>query len=99
MLAQRDDDRATRTWIGRVFIATSMDGFIARADGDIGWLTDPPPDRSHAEVASDRPAARVGAPVVRVAVHDVKLELTASHVSDGMVYACYRIAGGAPGVR
>lgn len=54
-MTQRDDP-TTRTWIGRVFIATSMDGFIARADGDIGWLTDPPPGRSHAAVASDRPA-------------------------------------------
>lgn len=26
-----------------MFIATSLDGFIARDDGDIGWLTDPPP--------------------------------------------------------
>jgi dihydrofolate reductase len=25
-----------------VFIATSLDGFIARADGDIGWLTSRP---------------------------------------------------------
>lgn len=25
-----------------IFIATSLDGFIARADGDIGWLTDRP---------------------------------------------------------
>ena len=27
-----------RRWIGKVFIATSLDGFIARADDDIDWL-------------------------------------------------------------
>ncbi|MBC7441685.1 MAG: dihydrofolate reductase [Ramlibacter sp.] len=28
-----------RTWGGNVFIAASVDGFIARADGDMDWLT------------------------------------------------------------
>ena len=37
-----------RTWRGRVFIATSLDGFIARPDGDIEWLTDPPTGIEHA---------------------------------------------------
>jgi dihydrofolate reductase len=37
-----------RPWRGYVFIATSLDGFIARLDGDIGWLTDPPPNPRHA---------------------------------------------------
>ena len=36
----------TRTWRGIVYIATSMDGFIARPDGDIDWL-DPDPQISH----------------------------------------------------
>lgn len=31
-----------RRWRGRAFIGTSLDGYIARPDGDIGWLTDPP---------------------------------------------------------
>ncbi|MFE4514637.1 dihydrofolate reductase family protein [Kitasatospora sp. NPDC056783] len=38
----------TRDWRGHVFIATSLDGFIARPDGDIGWLTDPPENPGHA---------------------------------------------------
>jgi dihydrofolate reductase len=36
-----------RTWHGRVFIATSLDGFIARKDGDIEWLTRPRADIDH----------------------------------------------------
>lgn len=38
----------SRTWRGLVYIATSLDGFIARPDGDIAWLTDPPGDADHA---------------------------------------------------
>lgn len=38
----------TRTWRGAVFIATSLDGFIARQDGDIEWLTNPPDNPAHA---------------------------------------------------
>lgn len=45
-----------RTWTGRVFIGVSLDGFIARPDGDIRWLTDPPPGRNHAHVDSTQPA-------------------------------------------
>ena len=36
-----------RQWRGVVFIATSVDGFIARKDDDIGWLTDPDSSISH----------------------------------------------------
>lgn len=33
---------------GHVFIATSLDGFIAREDGDIGWLLErDDPDEDH----------------------------------------------------
>lgn len=39
----------TRTWRGYVFIAASLDGFIARHDGDIEWLTNPPPNPGHAQ--------------------------------------------------
>lgn len=37
----------TRSWRGHVFIAASLDGFIARHDGDISWLTDPPKNPDH----------------------------------------------------
>jgi dihydrofolate reductase len=37
-----------RSWTGKVFIATSLDGFIARPDGDIDWLTGDRPALDHA---------------------------------------------------
>jgi dihydrofolate reductase len=36
-----------RKWLGKVFIGTSVDGFIARESGDIDWLT------SRGEAAGD----------------------------------------------
>lgn len=36
-----------RTWSGRVFIATSVDGFISDLDGNLEWLTDPPAEPRH----------------------------------------------------
>lgn len=42
---------------GHVFIATSIDGFIARPDGDIGWLLqrdDPAEDHGYADFIADK---------------------------------------------
>lgn len=36
-----------RGWTGLVFIASSVDGYIARPDGDLAWLTDPPAEDRH----------------------------------------------------
>lgn len=45
----------TRTWRGCVFIGTSLDGYIAKPDGDLSWLTAPEP-REHAADEGDHPA-------------------------------------------
>lgn len=38
-----------RSWRGCVFIAATVDGYIARSDGDIAWLTDPPELHGHSD--------------------------------------------------
>ncbi|OKL51259.1 dihydrofolate reductase [Buchananella hordeovulneris] len=46
----------TRRWRGHVFIGVSLDGFIARPDGDLAWLTNPPGRREHLRAESAQPA-------------------------------------------
>lgn len=43
-----------RSWTGRVFIGSSLDGFISRPDGKIDWLTDPAPGPDHAQISSSK---------------------------------------------
>lgn len=47
----------TRTWSAHVFIATSGGGYIARPDGDLDWLTEPPAHSGHvpAQAGPDAP--------------------------------------------
>jgi dihydrofolate reductase len=49
-----------RSWRGRVFIGMSLDGYIARPDSDLRWLTDPPADIKHEHITSDRRALEWG---------------------------------------
>ncbi|KAA8652434.1 hypothetical protein EYZ11_007879 [Aspergillus tanneri] len=44
----------SRSWTGRVFIAASLDGYIARPDGDIEWLINPAPDPNHLRPSDPR---------------------------------------------
>ncbi|WP_027864318.1 dihydrofolate reductase family protein [Massilia alkalitolerans] len=48
---------------GHVFIATSLDGYIARPDGDIGWLLqrdDPAEDHGYGDFIADKDAIVMG---------------------------------------
>ncbi len=48
-------DTKHRGWVGKVFIATSIDGYIARVDGDIEWLTEASAISEHAPAAASVP--------------------------------------------
>ncbi|MFZ4842131.1 dihydrofolate reductase family protein [Mycetocola saprophilus] len=49
-------ETSARTFTGRVFIAASIDGFIARPDGDISWLEEVTPAAEHGPAHSDEGA-------------------------------------------
>jgi dihydrofolate reductase len=53
-------DDAPRVWRGRVFVGMSLDGYIARADSDFDWLTDPSSGIHHEPGTSDRRALEWG---------------------------------------
>ena len=52
-----------RTWRGIVYIATSADGYIARPDGDISWLSEPDASVIH--------GGEVAGPGIRTAYDDM----------------------------
>lgn len=43
---------APRAWRGRVFVGMSLDGYLARPDSDLDWLTNPPAGIPHEQVSS-----------------------------------------------
>ncbi|ROR83578.1 Dihydrofolate reductase [Plantibacter flavus] len=45
-----------RSWRGCVFIGVSLDGFIAKPDGDLGWLTELEPRDHAADAPGQHPA-------------------------------------------
>lgn len=74
---------STRTWTGRVFIGTSVDGFIARPNGDLSWLT------SRGEAAGDAGysdfSARIDTLLIGRNTYDVALSFS------GWVYEGKRV--------
>lgn len=45
-----------RTWRGRAFLGMSLDGYIAREDGDVAWLENLPLNAGHAVTGTQHPA-------------------------------------------
>lgn len=60
-----------RTWRAHVFVGISVDGFLARPDGDLGWLT------SRGEVAGDAGYGEFVADVDHVVLGRVTYETVA----------------------
>lgn len=45
-----------RRWKGRAFLAMSLDGYIAREDGDVSWLEELSDDVGHVPTSAENPA-------------------------------------------
>ena len=76
-----------------VYIATSVDGFIARENGDIDWLEEDPSYDYYPEFIKNIEVILMGAGIpLFTEQNDIKLELTkVSSYEKGMVQIHYNV--------